>query len=82
MQLCAGFYSLLFLRDGEELNLVATHNVPPEGLEALEARYPLLIASDDAGMAARAVRERRLQLWQISELTAASRKPRAGRQRP
>ena len=61
VQLCAGFYSLLFLRDGEELNLIATHNVPAEGLEALRARYPLLISSDDAGMTARAVRERRLQ---------------------
>jgi two-component system, NtrC family, sensor kinase len=61
MQLCAGFYSLLFLCNGEQLDLAATHNVPPEGLEALRRRYPLSITSDDAGLTARAVRERRLQ---------------------
>jgi GAF domain-containing protein len=60
-QLCAGFYSLLFLRNGEELDIVATHNVPPEGVEALKGRYPLSMASDEAGLTARAVRERRPQ---------------------
>jgi len=60
-QLCAGFYSLLFLCNGEELDIVATHNVPPEGLEALKGRYPLSAASDEAGLTARAVRERRPQ---------------------
>jgi two-component system, NtrC family, sensor kinase len=61
VQLCAGFYSVLFRFDGERLDLTATHNVPPEGLEALRCRYPLPIASDEAGLAARAVRERRPQ---------------------
>ena len=61
VQLCAGFYSLLFLCEGEQLDLVATYNVPPEGLEALKERYPLSIVSEDAGMTARAVREKRPQ---------------------
>ncbi len=42
VQLCAGFYSLMFLFDGDRLHLTATHNVPPEGLEALRRRYPRL----------------------------------------
>ena len=60
VQLCAGFYSLMFLFDGDRLHLTATHNVPPEGLEALRRRYPHSIRSEEGGLAARAVRERRL----------------------
>ena len=60
-ELCGGFYSLLFLCHGEQLNLAATDNVPAEGLDALKRRYPVSIASDDAGLTARAIRERRLQ---------------------
>jgi signal transduction histidine kinase len=60
-ELCGGFYSLLFLCHGEQLNLAATDNVPAEGLDALKQRYPVSIASDDAGLTARAIRERRLQ---------------------
>ena len=77
VQLCAGFYSLLFLYDGEQLDLVATYNVPPGGLEALKGRYPLSIASDNAGMTARAVRERRLQ--HVADIQAARGIPEAAR---
>jgi GAF domain-containing protein/anti-sigma regulatory factor (Ser/Thr protein kinase) len=60
-QLCGGFYSLLFLCRGEDLDLTATHNVPTEGIEALKRRYPMSIVSEEAGLTARAVRERRVQ---------------------
>jgi GAF domain-containing protein len=73
VQLCAGFYSLLFLFDGERLDLTATHNVPPEGLEALKRRYPLSIASDEAGLTVRAVRERRLT--HVTDLQSPSMPP-------
>jgi GAF domain-containing protein len=55
VHLCAGSYSLLFLCNGEQLDLTATHNVTPEGFEALKGRYPLSIASEEAGFSARAV---------------------------
>jgi GAF domain-containing protein len=77
VQLCAGFYSLLFLCDGDRLNLVATYNVPPEGLEALKARYPLSITSAEAGLTARAVRERRVQ--QVADIQAEPSIPAAAR---
>ena len=76
-QLCAGFYSLLFLCNGEQLDLAATHNVPPEGLEALRRRYPLSIASDEAGVTARAVRERRLQ--HVADIQSEPTAPAAAR---
>jgi signal transduction histidine kinase len=77
MQLCGGFYSLLFLCNGEQLDLAATHNVPPEGLEALRRRYPLSITSDEAGLTARAVRERRLQ--HVADIQSEPTAPAAAR---
>ena len=41
-------YSLMFRFDGDRLHLAATHNVPPEGLEALRRRYPHSIRSEEA----------------------------------
>src|SRR5262249_12202434 len=76
--LCAGFYSLLFLCTGEHLDLVATHNVPREGLEALYQRYPLSLMSDEAaGMSARAARERRVQ--HVTDIQAEHSIPEAAR---
>ena len=77
VHLCAGSYSLLFLCSGEQLDLTATHNVTPEGFEALKGRYPLSIASEEAGFSARAVRERRLQ--HVADIQNEPRIPAAAR---
>jgi len=62
VRLCAGFYSLMFLSDGERLHLAATNNVPAEGLQALEQRYPLPLSSEQAKerLTVRAMSERRV----------------------
>ena len=77
VRLCGGFYSLLFLRNGEQLDLAATHNVPPQGLEALRRRYPLSIASEEAGLTARAVREKRVQ--HVADIQTEPSAPAAAR---
>jgi GAF domain-containing protein len=75
--LCAGYYSLLFLFDGERLDLAATHNVPPDGLDALKRRYPMSIGSDEGGLTAQAVRERRL--LHVTDLQSDPRVPAGAR---
>jgi GAF domain-containing protein len=62
VRLCAGFYSLMFLSDGGRLHLAATNNVPAEGIQALERRYPLALTSEEAKerLTVRAMSERRV----------------------
>jgi signal transduction histidine kinase len=62
VRLCGGFYSLMFLADGEQVTLAATYNVPLEGVEALEVRYPLRMDSAEAAerLTVRAMSQRRV----------------------
>ncbi len=39
--LCEGYFCAVLTVDGDRLHLRATHNMPPEGLRALEETYPV-----------------------------------------
>ena len=56
VRLCSGLFSTAFQFDGEVLHLVATYNLSPEGLDALQRIYPA--RPTRALAAARAIRER------------------------
>src|SRR5262249_13782806 len=56
VRLCDGFYSGLFLVEGEMIHLRASHNIPSQGLEALKRVYPLSVRDGSAG-STRAVRD-------------------------
>ena len=48
VRLCNGFFGMVVRYDGHIARLVAHHNLPPEGLRALQRLFPALPASDSA----------------------------------
>ena len=59
VQLCNGFYSMLYSYDGEWIRVRATHNMSTEALREFEHRYPMRAESGRA-VSARAILERRV----------------------
>src|SRR5262249_29552384 len=57
--LCDGFFSGLFLGDGQMLHFLASHNLPSQGLEAMKRVYPMPVRDGSTG-AVRAVRDCRV----------------------
>ena len=49
VRLCDGFYSALFLVDGQMLHFRANHNLSPQGLEAMKTVYPLSVRDGSTG---------------------------------
>ena len=72
VRLCDGLYSQMFLSDGEFLDVAATYNVPPSGIEALKTRYPVRISSGEAAdrLTVRAMSQRRI--LQIADMQSES----------
>jgi two-component system, NtrC family, sensor kinase len=56
VRLCDAVYCAVFQVNGDRIDLVAHHNIPPEGLEELRRRYPAPLSVDTGS--ARAARER------------------------
>jgi GAF domain-containing protein len=56
VRLCDGFYSALFLVEGQMLHFRASHNVPSQGLEELKRVYPISVRDGSTG-STRAVRD-------------------------
>jgi GAF domain-containing protein len=58
VRLCDGYFSGVFLSDGEWVHLRATHNLPPVWQREAETAYPAPITGDTR--AAKAIRERQV----------------------
>jgi two-component system, NtrC family, sensor kinase len=56
VRLCDGFYSALFLVEGQMLHFRASHNIPSQGLEAVKRVYPISVRDGSTG-STRAVRD-------------------------
>ena len=56
VRLCDGFYSALFLVEGQMLHLRASHNIPSQGLEEMNRVYPISVRDGSTG-STRAVRD-------------------------
>src|SRR5262249_45047162 len=56
VRLCDGFYSALFLVEGQMLHFRASHNVPSQGLEEMKRDYPISV-QDGSTVSTRAVRD-------------------------
>ncbi len=56
MRLCDGVYGAVFRVEGDRIDLVAHHNIPPEGVDEIRRRYPASLSVNTG--AARAARER------------------------
>jgi two-component system NtrC family sensor kinase len=64
VRLCDAVYCNVFRVDGDQIDLVAHHNMPPEALEELRRRYPAPVSVNTGS--ARAARER--AVVQISDV--------------
>jgi hypothetical protein len=58
VRLCDGYFSGVFLSDGEWVHLRATHNLPPVWQREAETAYPVPITGNTR--AAKAIRERKV----------------------
>jgi hypothetical protein len=56
VRVCDAVYCAVFQVDGDRIDLVAHHNIPPEGLEELRRHYPAPLSVDTRS--AQAARER------------------------